>query len=187
MAEYKVIDSGQTGLGTPSAAGVLNLLNGVATGTDYNGRIGREVFNTELELRMFFEPNTAGNSVTGDVIRVIVVYDNQPNGAAPGVTDILQNNNYTEPYQINSRERIEVLADEYVELAANTYTAGSLATGDPCMKVLDISVPLNCTTTYSGTGATISSISSGSLYLFVISAYASWKATYNARVIFFDT
>lgn len=187
MAEYKVIDSGQTGLGTPSASGVLNLLNGVTTGTDYNSRIGRETYNTELELKMFFEPNTAGTSQTGDIIRVIVVYDQQANGAALGVSDILQNSNYTEPYQVNSRDRIIVLADEFIELKANVYTAGSLSTGDPAMRARDWSIPLNCTTTYGGTGATVASIQSGSLYLLVISAYASWKATYNSRVIFFDS
>lgn len=182
-----MIDTGHIAAAAPSTTGTLTLLNGVATGTDYNQRIGRSIFMTELELRLAYEPDTAASATAGDTIRTLVVYDMQASGAAPTTAAILQSADYTEPYQVNSRDRFLILYDDAVPLSAYTYTAGALSAGDPAMYFSDESIPLSCTTTYSGTGATISSITTGSLYLLQISAKGVWKSNVNSRVIFFDS
>lgn len=182
----KRIDSGQVSLGAPATTGTLSLINGVSSGTDETNRTGRYSQMVRYDISVFFEPNTASTSANGDVIRTILLYDAQPNGAAPGVADVLQNNNYTEPYNSDNSDRFLILYDCFVNLEANAYTAGVLTNGTP--KFHSVLIEDNCDleTIYSGTGATIASIASGSLYLLFISAYASWLGSYNSRVWFYD-
>ena len=182
----KKIDSGLTGLGTPSASGVINLINGVAVGTDDTNRIGRVINMANAEIRISYEPNTAGNSQNGDVIRCLLVYDQQTNGTAPTVSQVLQNNNYTEPYNSDFEDRFTILYDEYTNLEANTYTAAVLQNGTPKFHTLTIDMDLDLDTIYKDTGATSTAIATGGLYLLFISAYASWKGTYNSRIWFND-
>ena len=68
------------------------LLNGVATGTDYNTRIGREVTMKSYYHRLFITDATNIQQV-----RCMLVYDKQPVGALPAITDILQYNDANSP------------------------------------------------------------------------------------------
>ena len=68
------------------------LLNGVATGTDYNTRIGREIRMTSYYHRMFIT-----DTANIQQVRCMLVYDKQPAGALPAITDILQYNNANSP------------------------------------------------------------------------------------------
>lgn len=185
--EEKFIDSGQTGLGTPSASGSVQYVSGVATGTDYNNRIGRSIYYKRLELKVFLEPKITASSPTGDIIRTVVVLDRQPNGSNPAAADILQNNNYTEPYQVNNRDRFEVLYDKFLVCEANAYAASALTVGDPKFHYLECVIPINQRAIFSGTTAAVASVSSGAIFILFISAYASWTATYNSRIVFTDS
>lgn len=185
--EPKYIIKGLSGMGTPSAGGVWNLLNGVALGTDYTERIGRLVYMESVEFFFSAEPNTAGASPTGDAFRLMLVLDTQANGATPATADLLDGANYGEFLNQNNRNRFLVLDERWVMCEANNYAAGNLTTGDPTFIIDKYEIPLGFNTYYSGTGSTISNIQTNALWFFCISAYASWKANFNAKVKFYDS
>lgn len=186
-AQPKFIIKGLSGMGTPSAGGVWNLLNGVAQGTDYTERIGRVAYMESVDFFFSAEPQTAGSSPTGDVFRIMLVLDTQANASNPTTSDLLDGANYGEFLNENTRERFLVLDERWVHCEANAYAAGALSTGDPKMKTLSYTVPLFFNTYYSGIGSTIASIQTNALWFFCISAYASWKASYNAKVVYYDS
>lgn len=186
MAEDKYIINYQQGLGTPSAAGVFNLLNGVALGTDYTNRIGRRITMDSLRFYLSCEPNTAGTSPTGDLLRIIIFLDKQANGSTPTTTQLLDAADYTEAYNENNQDRFCIYLDKTVNLEACEYTGGTLTAGDPKFHSFTEEIELDEKATYSGTGSTAADIATGSLWFFCISAYASWKATFNSKVLFTD-
>lgn len=184
--EWKTIDSGLVIVGFVPTAGTLFLLNGVAQGTDYTNRIGRRACMESILLKLFAYPNTSTPAPQGDCVRMMVVWDTQGNSTTPSVTDILAAADLSSPYNLNTRDRFEVLMDENMDLAAHNYTSGNLSSGNPYFNSYTGYTDINLCTTFSGTGSTSASISSGSLYLLLISAFSKYTVTYNSRVRFTD-
>jgi len=71
----------------PATATNVVLLNGIQTGTGFFNRIGSRVEMRSLQIRGIV--NSAATT-TGNNLRMIVVYDRQPAGALPIVSDLLQ-------------------------------------------------------------------------------------------------
>lgn len=183
----KWIIQGETGLGTPSAGGVWNLIGGVAEGTDYTQRIGRRITLDSLEFFYTAYPNSSGTSNSGDTHRIMIVLDSQSNGTTPSTTDLLDSNNFSEFLNENNRDRFHVLYEKYIDLEANSYSGGTLLSGSPKQHTVKFTLELDELTTFSGTGAAASDIATGGLWFFVISAQGSWAAIFNSKVKFFDT
>ena len=94
--ELKAIDTNPTL--TPIANnGSLQLINGIATGTDYTDRTGRKIMLKSLLGRIFIYPSITLSSENGTTTRCLIVYDSQTNGTAPAVTDILNVPTYDPP------------------------------------------------------------------------------------------
>ena len=93
--ELKTIDSSST-TDIP-AAGLVNTINGVAAGTDYNNRIGRKIMMKSLLLRIVLSPIATASAPIGDAVRIIVFYDTQTNGVLPTIAQLLQNSQYDDP------------------------------------------------------------------------------------------
>lgn len=186
-SQEKFIIQGETGLGTPSAGGVWNFIGGVTQGTDYTQRIGRTYIMDSLEFFYTAYPNPSGTSDSADTHRIMIVYDKQSNGSTPATTDLLDSNNFTEFLNQNNRDRFDVLFEKYIDLEAYTYTAGALTSGSPKQHTHKCTIELDELVTCSGTTSGISSISTGALWFFVISAQGSWAATFNSKIKFFDT
>lgn len=148
----------------------LILLNGVSTGTDYNTRIGREVNMTSEYLRM-----TIFSTGTGWV-RMMLIYDKQPNGSAPALTDILVSQSVVAPNNLNNKDRFCSISDKVYKLD----TASQLSVFVKKYK------KMNTPATYSGTGNTIASISTGSLYLILLSTSDTPSCSYYSRVRYVD-
>lgn len=149
------------------------LLNGVATGTDYNTRIGREVTMKSYYLRMFITDATNIQQV-----RCMLVYDKQPAGVLPAITDILQYNNANSPNNLNNRDRFVIVSDK-------VYTTSPQGTEIRFVKKYK---KLRTVTTYNNTGNGIADIATGALY-FVAVAFNNVATTTldgYARVRFVD-
>lgn len=170
----------------PAAAGTLQLLNGLATGDDYNNREGRRINICNINSRIFIFPNSAATSPTGDIIRYMIIYDNQPNGAAPAVLDILETANMFSFNNLNNRERFLILKDSWIPLKSFAFAGGALTTGDPGFSFEDVYLDTDLTTTYSGTGSTIASIQNGSLYLLLMSYTETYYVICNTRIRYTD-
>lgn len=146
------------------------LVNGLAVGDDDTNRDGRRVYNDHVEVRGDFYYSSAVSAHAVDQVRGILVYDKQPNGAAPAVTDILAGTGNPDcPYNMNNSGRFDILWDKcwglpYVPAATTAMVKF------PILKEI---IPVKRSTQYSGTGSTIANIATGSLYLIWIGSQAS--------------
>lgn len=184
--QLKIIDTGVVANGAPPTTGNINYLNSLAQGTDYNQRIGREIIMDSLWLLWTSFPTTT-SAPTGDIHRIILLYDTQPNGSTVNVTDILASANYNSPYNFNYRDRFIIMEDKFFELEANAYTAGALTQGNPA-PITDLTERrLDLTSVFNANSAAIpGGIQSGALLLLTISQNAIYSSNFNSRVFFFD-
>ena len=70
-----------------NSTGSVTALNLVATGTDFTNRIGRKINIKSVFIRGWVFPED--NDTLQQMARVMLVWDEQPNGALAAVTDIL--------------------------------------------------------------------------------------------------
>lgn len=170
--ELKFIDvAGSLGVINGTQWSELDFLNPIQTGATASERIGRR-----LQLKsVLFRWNGASLS-NGFAFRVLIVYDREPNGAIPLITDVLEANNFNSPMNLSNANRFVILADElhgnegYSYVGSITSSAGLYRCGKiykkinlPCgfnaLSTLDITsitqgavfalvgVPANVTTT----------------------------------------
>lgn len=177
------------------------LLNGMALGTSSEQRVGRVIKCKSLWLRCHWstvDPSVAAVPQNPIHIRTIVVWDRNPNGvSAPLAASLIYKtvihvgNPYfmpRSPRNLDNRDRFTVLLDTDDTINPN---------GDSTRfyeKYLKLDrVPR--TTFNSGGGATLADVSSGALYLILVSdqrdatattaVYRPWVA-FNSRVRYYD-
>lgn len=184
--EFKIIDSGTTNAGVITSAGTLNLLNGVAQGIDYTNRTGRKITMESLMLRIFGFLNTAVNNDSGDVLRIMVIHDSQTNKTAPTLANILTTSDFAAPNNLNNRLRFTTLSNTFIPIKPYRMNAAALSAGAPSNIIEEIYLDLNLDTTFSGAGATISDITTGSIYVLFITLNSAVSVLYNSRIKFSD-
>lgn len=93
-AEIKAIDIATNSylFRVPATASNIILLNGVQTGTGFFNRVGSRVEMKNLHIRGLCYNNLT--STTGN-LRLLIIYDRQPTGALPVISDILQSRDQT--------------------------------------------------------------------------------------------
>lgn len=134
------------------------LLNGMGQGDGSSEREGLQIFMKSLSLRLFFHSNA---SAVVTAIRAIVVYDNQSNEAAPGLSDVIQSTTYPLTSFLRKQDitRFNVLMDKRILLDdTSTYTARC-----------EINKVLNKKVFYSGTTSGVANIHKGAIYLMMVS------------------
>jgi len=199
--ELKIIErnSDQNSLiGVNQAAPLIQLLNPIATGTDYYNRIGRKV---RVKSLMFRASVTTGFQEPQGIrpIRIALVLDKQPNNSAtpPVYSDMFQGVNeagvaHSSAYSgvnLNNRDRFRVLKDWTFQLVAaegifpSSYTHGN-------KQILQHYMKLDEEQIFSDTPATQAAISTGAIYMvcFTDSAGAGndCQITWATRVRFAD-
>nr|AOV86227.1 putative capsid [uncultured virus] len=151
-------------------------------GSDFNNRIGRKCVLKSVYLKWRCFPNyveepqaaiyNAAFTQPQTMVRVLLVWDTNPNGVIPEIEDILQktSTNVPDPFSfinMNNRDRFRILLDKVHQFTAivktnqSTTSIGSNQTwnGKKFKK-------LNLETIFNSTSAgTIGDISSGALYL----------------------
>lgn len=179
---------------TPSAAynvdvgGNFTLAHIPRLGADYNNRIGRKTIIKSIYVRgrvTLLEslqgvppPGNPPNFVGASQARMIIFLDNQPNGAAPAVLDLLTVADPSAQLNPNNRDRFKVIKDKMFMF--DTYVSYNSATNIPffalnrtthdikCYKKLNIETIFNSTN-----GGTIGDITTGALYVFWIGSNAA--------------
>lgn len=187
--ELKFVDTSNQNIAM-TTSWQLALVNGVAQGTDYTNRVGRKttmksvIFNGNV-----FNLSTASlNAFNGAYCRLVIIYDTQPNsGALPAGTDIFATNDPNSPLNLNNRDRFQVLMDVRKQVSAFLMNATpALATGNPSNAYFKKYMKCNKDTIFSGTANTISSISTGAVYLCFIADFAAAAFDYYIRIRFTD-
>lgn len=188
-----------------ATTGSLQLLNGIQEGSSFFNRIGRRVCMKSVEMKGFIETNpaNAGTSPEG-LLRTMIIYDRQTNGALPAVSDVLLNydnagvttTDELSGLNLNNRERFTVIYDNYLLAPQVTNTAGVVSAPFPTdgnapeiyqkhvyRKLRGVETHFKSSTN----PAVVGDITTGGLYLLTISSLASaWQFTYNFRVRFWD-
>lgn len=159
------------------STGSVTLLNGVATGTDFTNRIGRKVCWKSVLIQGFTQPQ---DTTVGETLgRIMLVYDTQPNGALPAITDVLLNNDPTSPMQLNNRDRFKIIWDKRVVNGVYNTTA-TMAVGDMTIREVRKYKKVNLDTIFDGITAAIADVQSGSIFLLTIGNNAAANG-YNLR------
>lgn len=143
--------------GLVSNSGVVTLISGIAEGTDYDDRIGKKIVIKSVQIKGFMANN---DSTLGDttVIRLMIVRDNSFAGTAPAISDLLLNSN---AYSLRN-PRPDLLR-KYTVLY-DTFRANDR---DNPSNVFGKYRKLNQQAIFDG--ASISSVSKGSLYVVMLS------------------
>jgi len=159
--EKKSIDSGIAAAVLPAGTWTgLNNANLIRQGTISNQRVGREVQMKSFQLR--YEPGSGTQPQ-----RMLVVYDKQPTGTAPVITDILTADSFTAFTNLDNKERFVTLIDVLVT------PGGSVGVGEEYRK-MDLPVVFKADTGVN------SDFSTGAIYYMFCASLAA-PATYTAR------
>lgn len=176
-AELKVVDTAQFASDFDTT-GTFTLLNGVATGSDFNNRIGRKVCWKSLLVQGHII--NEGDPAVTNLCRFMVIYDSQPNGSLPALTDVLTAATSTAPLNLNNRDRFKVLLDKRYALGSVSTTA-TQAVSDRTTALIHKYKKINMDTIFDGTTAAIGDIQTGSIFALTVGTEAA-GTTYEARV-----
>lgn len=180
------------------------LLNGMVQGTTQWNRIGRRVQMKSIAIRGRIYYNQAGGAPGADYLRVMLIYDRQPNGAAPAIGDIIAATDQAgtttttcfDGLNMSNADRFKVLREYVLHIPSPAAIAGG---ANQALQVEGAEklgfkwfVKLGGLETHFKTGnaGTIADISTGSLYLVTFgqqaAADAQWGLTISARLRFDD-
>lgn len=186
--EKKVIETAPAGYACDTT-GTVTLLNGCAQGSDFTMRIGRKFTNVAVQLEGIIQPVDNNTQLTGGKARVLLLYDSQPNGTLPAITDIFVTSSSLSFMNLNNRDRFKVICDENVSLGGISDTATQAVAGSPTVYNVSVFKKINYETVCDGTTDDIADINSGSLLLVTIGSSAAgtcFTFTGAARVRFYD-
>lgn len=172
--EKKSVESDTSTMTTVDVDNVISttLINEIAEGTAINQRVGRKVQLGTFSIK--YTLNSPGD-YSSSTVRLIVVFDKQPNGTQMTAADIFQQSLYpaTSFLNLGNRQRFVVLKDKKFSVnpvdSSHIYShTGSFGLN---LKKFD--------TTYNNTGGTIGNIGTGALYMIVCgsSPHAGLPAT----------
>jgi len=174
------------------------LLNGTQSGSGFWNRIGSKTKMKSIQLR-----GTITQSATAleSLLRMLIVYDKQANGAFPTIGQILetrdqsgaQSNSIYSNMKTESRDRFEIIKDSTWKAPSCTYTAG-VQTNGPSYPGVDNEYEFNefiklksRKTTYSASTGDIGDITTGSLFIIFIASQGNvWQCNWTARLRFYD-
>lgn len=151
--------------------GTVTALNLTALGTDFNNRIGRKILMKYVYITGILKP--VDTSTVPAYCRILIVYDNQPNGALPAMTDLLVTANSIDQLNLNNKDRFKILADKRYAIGGVSDTATQSFSMAPTVVPVKIFRRLNMETIYGGTTAAITAINSGALLMFTIGDVAA--------------
>lgn len=202
-AELKGADTTAQGMVIRPTAAPPNfgLLNSVVVGAELYQRTGRKIYMKSLHFKGFIFPTQATTSVASAFLRVIIFYDAQPNGAAPGISDLLEDSasgsptNFLSEINLNNRQRFMILREKKFIVGPTTnttnYGQSLLQDGSQCLVIDEFIKLKRLETCFNAVnGGTIADITTGSLYVVALcdntSTSGAWTLSYNARVRYYD-
>lgn len=189
QSEKKCVDTSSANLNCSSAYPQL-LCNGLVPGTGSNNRVGRKISMRSISLRGWIFFAQAGTTPTADFMRLVLVYDRQPNGALPAFADVFQDTNQAgttntdslSNVNINNADRFKIIK-EFVWASPGAAAAAAYS-GINEQRVLELKafIKLNALETHynAGTAGTVADITTGSLFL--MAAGLNGAADYQYRI-----
>lgn len=174
--ETHYTDALQNGQGMSTTA-TFTLLNGLTLGNTTTNRTGQSIRGVKSDFRFNMTGNALANAMQ---VRVLIVYDKQPNAAIFVIGDLLAATTPVSAYNFGNQNRFIILFDQ-------SYSLSSLS-GDFTMNGTSI-VTTNQHVDYNtGNAGTIADITTGSMYLVQFSDQAvnTGAITFSHRYWFVD-
>lgn len=184
---------------TVATGGNIALVNFVINGAELYQRTGRKIYMKSLHIRGHIKPNAAIAANTGE-LRMLIVYDSQPNAALPILSTLLQDSNAAAATTIDSeinlanRARYQILRDiqfYYPAAAGADDISGVLP--DPIKNSLIVNEFIKLKgleAVFNGVnGGTIADITSGALYVVCVGDNNStnrYDIVYTSRLRYYD-
>lgn len=163
-----------------NTTGSFTLLSVPVPGTDYTNRIGRKITNKSIYIRGRIQLEwslVVPSGSPAQLARMIIFVDQQPNGAVPIVTDLLNNATPEAQLNLNNRDRFRVFCDKqwtFDPVYSSAVATQSFGMMNHTISGLKKYKKLNLETVFNaGTAGTIADINSGALYMFWLGSAAA--------------
>lgn len=154
--EKKNIDDTSPKISTGVATWTITCLNDVVQGTTAITRIGRKILMKSLLVQ-------GSASVATGQLRIVIVYDRQPNGVIANATDIFTSNTLMAAQNLDNRDRFITLADIFpFDQSENIMNPSNNNDSIVGWKRF---IKMNLETIYSGNAGTIGDITTGALLI----------------------
>jgi len=183
----------------------IDMLNGIQEGSSFFNRIGRRIHMKSVHVTGHIVESGQTPTNVGEYLRILLIYDRQPNGNFPNATDILQDtgndgtnfNTSFSKMNLNNVERFAILRDKRIAVPQNSLgTAASntlMIAGGSTQNEINWFVPLKDLETHyksSTNPAGIGDIATGALFLVCVgniaAASCAYMLQYNSRLRFTD-
>lgn len=177
-----------------SGAPLATFLNGIGEDVIQGARVGEQVFWTSLTFQYHLRPVYSANSSQSDILaRIMLVWDKQPTGAAsvpalattspttpavliyPTTSVAAYETDIMALYNWQWRKRFRVLYDRTHRIVRDPTgaTPGYPVANQATSVIKKLKLKIRRTQTYNGTGAALSSVSKGALYLYAYTGNTS--------------
>lgn len=137
--EVKAMDYPQKTAGSDVVTALISTtvtydgLNLVTEGTSFYNRVGRRIRMKSVTITGSLARSANTVTTGGEYLRVLLIYDRQPNGNFPGPTDVLLDYGADgttgatsfSGMNMNNVERFAILRDKRIAVVSNDPTAGS--------------------------------------------------------------
>lgn len=187
--EKKAVDTARQGLNF-IAGGSFLLVNGIVPGAAGYQRVGRKISMNSLAIRGWVYFAQAGAAPTFDFLRMLVVYDRQPNGALPALADILLDctsagataTESTSNVNLNNADRFKILKEQVWATPGAAAAAAYSGINENTPLEFKIYLKLNGLETHynNGVAGTIADITTGALYLITVGLNGAADYQYRA-------
>lgn len=207
--EVKVVDTSGISVLPINNLGPTFLLNGVAVGSNMYNRTGRRVALKSIHIKgtVLRSMGNAAPIPADYPLRIALIYDKQPNAAAPAITAIFQNrtnggvasSQTLSHINMDNRDRFVVLRDWFFQratigingLAVASFNVTDVGGGEESVSI-DWFVDLRgLKTTWGGDGTGIADITTGALWLVGYSAEdtnatSAYQLQFSSRLRYLD-
>jgi len=174
-------------------------LNNVTNGAEIYQRTGRKIYMKSLHVKGFIEGSGTA-SANMAILRMVLVYDAQPNGAFPAIADLFQDSTaggatgFMSELNLNNRERFKILREKMWVMgptAANQAGQTVINDGSQCLVINEFIKLKKIEAIFNATnGGTVADVTSGSLFAVFMSdansTSSAWNAVYTARLRYYD-
>ncbi len=163
---------------------IRSSLNLIGQGDGESQRVGRKVVVSSIAINgnWALADTTSANSGTA-IVRMIIYIDHQCNGAAAGVLDILNTNNYQAHDELRLEDRFTILVDDTLGLnksvAAGNGTANDLfGYSEPYIMQLDVHIPIS----FSGDTGALTEITGNNIGVLTIANRIEGAPRFESKV-----
>lgn len=172
--EFKYHDVGAANYACDATAGVVTYLNDIDVGNTAVTRIGRQITIKSIQVEGIIVQEDA---ICGpNLVRIMIVYDKQTNGAAPTIADIMGGQSSIRFRNLDYRSRFVILYNKTFVIGQVDNTA-TQAVCDARPRKVKLYRKCNLKTVYDGTAGGVADCATGGLFMITMGHQATGAAS----------